>query len=78
MGRNFVFGCVLVFFVSTQNQVPQIIIGRVIYLIKTHLVVIGTIFKSLANFFVVSRKTHLKFLHFGLNSKYRGELAGLQ
>ena len=32
MGRNFVFGCVLVFLFSTQNQLPQIIIemGRVI------------------------------------------------
>ena len=42
MGRNFVFGCVLVFLFSAHNQVPEIIIGlgRVIYHIEALSVVI--------------------------------------
>ena len=47
MGKNFVFGCVLRFYFlfSTQNQVPQIIMGLgwEIYHIKTLLVVIQKI-----------------------------------
>ena len=46
MGRNFLFGCVLVFsFFSTQNQVPQVIIGLLKpFHIKDFSVVIQTIF----------------------------------
>ena len=48
MGRNIVFGGVLVFLFSTQNQVPQIIIGLdwVIYHINALIVVIGTTLKN--------------------------------
>ena len=48
MGRKFLFGCVLVFLFSTQNQVPQIIIemGQKINHYKVVLVVFQTIFKN--------------------------------
>ena len=53
MGRNFVFGCVLIFLFfiflfSLQNQVPQIIIGqcRVIYKIEDLLVAMRTTIKN--------------------------------
>ena len=66
--RPFVFGCFSFFFFlfSTQNRVPQIIIGmaRVIYQIKGLSVVIRTKLKRCQKFFSVSRKTGLNFLIF--------------
>ena len=66
MGKNFVFGCVLRFYFlfSTQNQVPQIIIGLdgEIYHIKTLLVVIRTTFENFRKTVPVSIKSGLKFL----------------
>ena len=69
-GRNFVFGCVLVFLLSSQNQIPQEIIGLgwVIYHIKALTVVIRTTIKNFKKLFSVSRKTGLKFLIFRLIS----------
>ena len=62
MGRNFVFGCVLVFF--TQNQVPQLIIGnsRVMYKIEALSAVIRANFKKVQKIVLASRKTGFTFL----------------
>ena len=67
MGRNFVFGCFMGFFVlfRTQNQVPQIIIGMlwVIYHNKALSIVIWTL-KNFKIFFHSVQKNWHFFLHF--------------
>ena len=62
MGRNFVFGCVIVF--STQNQVPQINNHRtwlsdISY--ESPYSRVSNHIKNNFEFFLVSRKTGLKF-----------------
>ena len=69
MGRNFgIRVCFSFLLFSTQNQVPQIIIGmsRVIYSIKAlSVVILRTTLKSFEFFFSVE-KNRFEFLIFGL------------
>ena len=68
MGRNFVFGGVLVFFFlfSTQNQVPQKTseMGRVIYHNEALSIVIRMTFKKIQFFFHSSEKNRFEVLDF--------------
>ena len=70
--RKLVFACEFVFFLlfSTQNQVPQRIIGKclVIYHITAFSVVVPTTSNNLKKFLSVE-KTFPKFLIFGLISR---------
>ena len=62
IGRNFVFGRVLVFLVSTQSQVPQIIIamGRMRYYFKALLIVIRSTIKK----FLIVEKNWFQILDY--------------
>ena len=66
MERNSVFGFVLSFFNSAQNQLPQIVIGQglVVYHVEALLVVIRTTFINFEKFKISQcrKKTGLKFL----------------
>ena len=62
---------VLVFCFSTKCQVPRIVIaiGRVIYQVRTLLVVIRMTIKPCQKHFTVPRKTGLNFFDFNFNSE---------
>ena len=62
---------VLVFCFSTKCQVPQIVIaiGRVIYQVKTLLVLVRMTIKPCQKHFSVPRKTGLIFFDFNFNSE---------